>query len=401
MIIPLNETQHIIYMTSVNTEYNILLLGNVFDNHMVRFVKNLKRENTDVKIDAFTPRQAGRTVPVDYLSCFNEFNVVDFSCFFIRVPLLRTIEIVINWKRTFKTFSKGRHYDVVNIHFPRYILFFILRDLVQIAHNIVISPWGSDVYRISGLKKILLKHVFDAADYVTCHGSRFTRDVKKNFCVPDRKIRDLFMGSETIDYILEHLYQCSVDNAKKKLGVENSFVITCGYNASEGQQHLRIIEAISQIKDDLPTNLVLLFPLTYPKNVSYVQKIKDAVEKIHINALYFTEYLDLEKLFVLRQATDMFIHVQITDANSASLKEYILLRKICINGSWLVYDDLEDYNCKSYYSVSSLEELPSVLLKALHNGTPIISDTVIQNIASLGWTKSIKEWDCFFKKISS
>lgn len=380
--------------------YSLLLLGNFYDYHMMRFVKNLKKENPNAVIDAFTPSLKGRNLSDDYLNCYRECRMVSFFTFFSKVPLIREIENILNWYRYFHIFAKDHRYNVINIHYPSYVMWFILKDLKKIADKMVITPWGSDVYRIGCLKRAILKRVYNAADYVTGQGNRFTGDFLRIFNAPKQKLVYAYIGSDLIDYIVKHQSHCKPTDAKILLGIEDNYVITCGYNASESQQHLKIIESIGRVRHELPNNLVLIFPVTYPKRQRYVDTLKKAVEDIGVRALFFTDYLELEQLFIVRQATDMFIHIQTTDANSASVKEYLLLGKNCICGSWLVYDDVEDVNYKPYHSVDSIKKLSVVIAEAYHEGSPKIKDDVIRYIVDLGWSHAAKSWNNLYMSIS-
>lgn len=380
--------------------YSVLLIGQFYDNHNIRFVRSLKRENPKVQIDCFSPSLVEEEIPADYLECYRNYEIVDFSSYFRYVPILKRIEIIHNWHKYFRSFSQGKHYDIVNIHYPRSAYYYILPEIRKMTDNLVLSPWGSDVYRINNKQRKQLQKIYNAADYVTGRGDRFTKDFMTIFHIPQDKFVFAGMGSETIDYIVEHKNEIDTNEAKRRLGIEDYYTISCGYNATPAQQHLKIVEAISHIKEQLPQKLILLFPVTYPKNIEYLSQVKKAVEENDIQAIFYDKYLDLETLFVVRQATDMFIHVQTTDANNASLKEYLLCEKNCINGAWLKYPDVESHNYKPYHSVSSIDSLDAAILKAFSEGAPEIKDSVLECIRSMGCKSAAKVRNEFFMSIS-
>ena len=88
-------------------------------------------------------------------------------------------------------------------------------------------------------------------------------------------------------------------------------------------------------------------------------------------------------LYLLRQSTDLFIHIQTTDANCATVREYLLCRKKVINGSWLCYDDLERYGLP-YFNVDSEENLPMCILCAYKSEPIFIDERVINGIKEKG-----------------
>ncbi len=378
-------------------DYSILMMGKLYNPHMERFVRNLKFVNSHVTIDCFGQLIEGKEMPSDYRNCFRQCELVSFSHCFDSIPVLRSIEIINNWRKHFHAFSKGKHYDIVNIHFPVYVLRYIIKDVRRIADNIVLTPWGSDVYRINKLNIKNLKIVYGKADYVAVSG-RFADDCSKIFHIPQEKIVGLKIGSESIDTIISLREAISSVEAKKQLGISNSYVISCGYNSSPAQRHKCIIESIGRIKGQLPDSLVLLFPVTYPKNPVYIEELKQQVKSLKIKAIFFEDFLDNEALFLLRQATDMFIHVQTTDASNASIKEYILLKKNCINGSWLRYPEIE--GCKlPYYLVDNLDDLGDVVLDAYKKGPVKIEESVMKYIEHLGSKSTAEETNNFFMSI--
>ena len=291
----------------------------------------------------------------------------------------------------------GEHYDIVNIHVPSSVIGLITSELKKLGDTRVITPWGSDFYRAGKIGRMMLKPLFKRADYICSAGNRFAKDVKAYFNLPDSKLAYLDIGSETIDYISENKNNISPKQARKELCLDGDYFITCGYNAHKEQNHLSIIEAISEIRDNLPEKLTLLFPMTYPHDEVYIRQVKQKAADKSLHAVFFEKYLDLKTLFLLRQATDMFIHVQSTDANSASVQEYLLLGKNVVNGSWLRYDELEK-NGIPYYLVDNMESLSKDILNTYKKGPINVAEETFQYIESYGWKQWIKKWNSFFCK---
>ena len=104
----------------------------------------------------------------------------------------------------------------------------------------------------------------------------------------------------------------------------------------------------------------------------------------------------MEDLYTLRMATDMFVHVQTTDAGASCVMQYILCHKKIVHGSWMKYMDLEKFKPLFYYPVNNLEELGSVILEAYRSAGIDIPEGVIHAIMDRGWNKEIKKWDALF-----
>ena len=158
-----------------------------------------------------------------------------------------------------------------------------------------------------------------------------------------------------------------------------------------------MIEAVDAIKDKLPSNLLLLFPMTYAGNKEYFKELQDLLTIKGIAYKFVTDFMSLDELFDLRMATDIFVHVQKSDANASSVQEYLLCEKKVVNGEWLRYKELEKNGKAPYYIVESLSTLNDAILRAYQSDESIISAEVIDYIESYGWKKWIVKWDAYYQ----
>ncbi len=376
-------------------KYSLLIIGNFESVFIVQFVKHLKKTNPQARLYFWGYTREESDPDRSFLSCYEDY------CFFnvrsyINSSVFWKKEAIQQMRKSFSTFVKDKHFDYVNIHYikPEYV--FLLDYFKKCASKLVLSPWGSDVLYINWFKRLLVKRTFNAADYVTGSDNRFANDFKNKFKVPERKFIYCTIGTENIEYFFDHKDKIDINEAKRQLRIDNHYIITCGYKAMDSHQHLKIIDAINQVRDKLPKNLLLLFPLTYPSNPKYIQEIREEVNKCDLKAVYFEHFLDISQLFLLRQATDMFIHVQPTDASSGSLWEYILCKKKIINGKWLQYPELIKNGVKPYYEVDKMENLGQAIVNAYQSEPIKIDSETFMYIEKKQWKVVIKDWDCFF-----
>ena len=378
-----------------NKDYSLLVVGNFESVFVVQFVKNLKKINPQAHLYFWGYTREVSDTDRSFITCYDEYCLFDKRSI-INSSVFWRLKAIKQLRRSFKTFVTGKHFDYINIHYIKPEYAFIIDHLKHHASKLVLSPWGSDVYGVKGIGKFLVNKTFCAADYVTGGEGRFAEDFIRIFHVPKRKFVVCKIGVETIDYIIEHKNTIDIHEAKRQLGIENRFVITCGYKAMSSHQHLKIIEAINQVKNQLPSNLLLLFPLTYPNDPKYVQKIKEKVNDCGLEAIYFDHFLDIPHLFLLRQATDLFIHVQPTDASSASLWEYILCEKKIINGAWLKYPDLIKNNSMPFFELEDMENLGMKIVEVCHSNPIKIDEELFAYFEKKQWKAVIKDWDAFF-----
>lgn len=390
-----------------NKTYRIFIVG-IFGipSHIIRFIRNLKLSNPLVEITLFSDRPYGAFSQEisGYIEEYIQWKKRPkwLSRRIKYKSLIGVFDLYLQMNRI----SKTNHYDIVNIHYPQFFMSYVMRQLKKMSKAIVVSPWGSDVLRLEGKeKRRKLARVFRKADYTTI-GKK--GDVGKTLInemgIEENKFHPIGWGSETIDYINEHLSEVSVEEAKRKLGLENRYVITCGYNAFEEQRHEVMIQAIHSIKEQLPENLTLLFPVTYgysygTRKNKYVARLKQLCEDLEVKAVFYEDYLSVADLFYLRQGTDMFIHIQTTDSGNSSLQEYVLCGKKVVHGSWIHYPYLEKYEPLFYFPVEDLEHLDEAILNAYHSENIKVPNEVVEHIQNRGWKAKMKLWDDFFASI--
>lgn len=376
-------------------KYSVLIIGNFESVFIVQYVKHLKKCNPNALLYFWGYTREESDSDRSFLSCYEDYCLFDVRSIMNSAVGWR-LKAIVRMRENFKAFITGKHFDYLNVHYikPEYV--FLLDYFKQCASCLVLSPWGSDVLGINWFYRQLVKKTFNAADFVTGSGNRFSEDFKRIFSVPESKFVPCIIGTEPIGYIFEHKKQIDTNEAKHQLGIDNHFVITCGYKAIESHQHLKIIDAVSKVKKQLPDNLLLLFPLTYPNNSEYVQVIKQKVEENGLKAVYFEHFLDIPHLFLLRQATDIFIHVQPTDASSGSLWEYILCEKKIINGSWLQYPELIKDGKKPYFELDSMENLGQTIVDVWQSEDIKIHQDLFQFFEKKQWKVVIEDWDRLF-----
>mgnify|MGYP000877800926 CR=1 FL=1 len=372
----------------------ILIVGNTSDEHLKRFDRYIKEVNKDKKIfiDAFDINEKERG------SLFNKtYHIKDYLS---KMNFIKSARIHVFLKKInfLLSFSRVKKYDLINIHYLTYHSFILLPLYKIKAKKIMISPWGSDIYRIPNKKlKEKFRKVYDAADYVSvAFDIKFKEDIVKTFSVPQSKLVNLGFGSEIIDALIEKEH-INKHFAKKELDVEGTFIITCGYNRNIAHNHLAIIDALIKIKNILPGNTLLFFPMTYgPVDKEYLNKVRQKLVDNAFKFIIFEEFIQAERLTLIQKACDLFIHVQNSDANSATLQEYLLCGTDIINGEWLKYPQFEKYGIP-YMQSPSINELSSVLTQYFTSPKDIpVPEKLKEDIRRNSWSYKIKEWYNFY-----
>ena len=382
-----------------NRKYSILIIAfECHYTHIERFIRNLKKVNPLVDITMLGDQQTITSEIKDSATrvIYKGYNHEGHR---IKSRVLSKLLNKFSLLTQIRELASNNKFDIVNIHYPQYYMYFVMRYLHKMSGSIIMTPWGSDILRVtSKIKRLLLKYAYRQSDLVTLGPQGAVgRIIHKDFGVDEKRMIPLSWGSETIDFINGHLNHISREDAKRKLGFEDKYIITCGYNAFFEQRHLEMIDALTKDKNQLPSNLVLLFPVTYGTSASnqYISLLKKRCAESGMTAFFFEHYLSVEEIFYLRRASDMFIHVQTTDAGNSTVMEYCICGSKIVHGSWMHYKWL-DFPPRFYFPVDDLNDLPSIILTAYKSENLSIPEDVITIIKNRGWEYKMVAWNNVF-----
>lgn len=375
---------------------NILIIGNIHDKHLVRFVQGLRNVGADYIIDILDVSMKQETATSRNLyDCVYTIKRTHHS-FVYQIPGIAKLAKLRDSRIAFHAIAN--QYDVINIQYISLQACVLVNDLHRVVSTKVITnPWGSDVYRISRYRRRLVQNVIDHSDYVTIMPhTKFGDDVKRFFHVPEKKCLPLCFGSDVLDQIDKSPMTKTM--AKDTLfGEHDNFIIVCGYNAAKAQNHLQIIDTLKQIKSELPPNALIVLPMTYSKEKLYMVEVETCLKKLGVNYKIFDTYLSDENIVKLRKATDLFIHMQTTDAYSSTLHEYLLCGTTVINADWLRYHELEQYGVPYY--LANFENLREVITTCLRDANNDVNNGLIDVLHSYKWSTQIYLWNKLFTKL--
>lgn len=387
-----------------NKQYSILFVAlYCYTGHVKTVIEQLRRQNpladitllSNIKPDVIRKEIPDSSIMVEW------YDVKDVT--FIGNKRLRGWVIRYRQNRFFSRFAKKRRFDIVNIHFPKRHLAYAYKYLREMSRFLVITPWGSDILRQNQATLNQLSRLYQRADYiVTALETPLGRRIQNEFNIKSEKFVGNFFGSSVIEYAEKLGDTVSQEEAKERFGLSGRYVISCGYNRKVPQRHKVIIEAINQVKDRLPQNFTLVFPMTYANprtDYDYVQELQQLCAEKQLPALFVTDFLSVEDVFKLRKLTDMFVHIQTTDASSGSVMEYILLEKKIVHGSWIKYEELEKYSPLFYFPVDRIEDLGKVIVDAYKSDPIAIPQEVLDYIKSFSMSRQAKRMNDFYMSL--
>ncbi|MEA4825939.1 MAG: glycosyltransferase [Clostridium sp.] len=266
-----------------------------------------------------------------------------------------------------QVFNSLNMYDIVHIHFLDPFYSVLSEKIKEKCDNLLVSIWGSDYYRMSDENRKIQENILDISDYITIANSDTIVDFNSYYDNKyAEKVKNCRFGLKTLEYI-ELVNDLDIKDIKKEFNIpENAIVITCGYNASQAHNHLRIIESIYKEKKILPPDIYFLFPMTYGGSTEYIEEVSNCLERNEFKYIIFDKFLDYIDIAKIRKITDIMIQVQNTDQLSGSMQEHLYCNNIVITGKWLPYNKLKSDGC-FFLDVSSISDIGSKISHVISN----------------------------------
>lgn len=370
----------------------VLIVGNATSHHVVGFIKAITRKYPDIIIDIYNTNAGGVEVIHDIEGVYNRVitPLKHNPSWLYKIPKIRTIFTRIDTELSFYDLGNdnNRKYDVLILMSVRYWTKRTVDRISKIAAKSIVYPFGSDILRCKPYNKKSAKIMIDKVDIIATVGPSTIDCLKTIYHADAFKIRNWDIGVESIDYYDDYLKK-NID-AKKRFGLQNKYVIACGYTGTPGQNHFKIIYELCKVKDRLPSNYILLFLLAYGCSRDYISKIERTCEKAGLHYLILDQFFEGDDLISTRFATDIFIHAQPTDNCSNSIYEFLLAGVKMLNGGWIRYPHLEKEEIP-YFIYNNFEDLGPSLLSAIKKDNPCTEKTKVL-LRKAGREQAIEDW---------
>lgn len=383
----------------------ILIIGRSDIIFIRRLLQKIKAQGlTDLEIELFDNRHRDEAVCRDMIPYpVHGLQEPVWGAKLLSVPVLRIfLRMLFEYITLRKLLQRGR-YDAINIQeLPFYSWLYVV-----CAHRhgaqAILTPIGSDALRPKGWTNMLLKKGFDAADHVTITmGSGFAEKVLSIYNIDRNKVSDLSYGSDAISEILRMKGHYTRTELAKMLNLPQAeYYICCGYNAYRAQNHLVMLQAIAANAERLPKGCKILFPLGYGGGSSMRRELEQANARYGLDLVFLMDYLPAEKVAALRLITDLFIHIQDTDAHCFTMREFLLADTQAINGQWVSYPELEQYGMP-YHVCETKDTLSQTLTSILSGKQPPVKcpEKLKVWLQQSSWENVAKKWTDFYLSLN-
>ena len=383
---------------------HILIVGLLHEDKWVgNLIRNIKTLDPYIHIDFFH----AATVAGNYSSCKSlcqrvYYSKRHFPDFFYKIRILASFCQRIDVSISFKKFLKDKvrndkSYDLVNFQYLMSATLRHWRFVQSVTSNTLLSPWGSDVLRLSRFGLFSLKNSVKHYNWVSItDNDDFRNLISDKLTIDKSRFVSLDFGSSMIDYIIDNNH-ITKHLAKEQMNLSGYYCIVCGYNASPAQNHMQILNSIMLAQPKIKEKICLLLPLTYAGSKTYKNEVIQYYKKSGINFKYFDSFLSVNELYCICRCADMFIHAQNTDANSACLAEYLLCGTTVVNAGWLSYENRERYGMP-YVKFNNFEDLPIAIVEA-YNNPPVLNDRLLDDIRKEGWRECARAWVNYLREV--
>lgn len=270
---------------------------------------------------------------------------------------------------------------LVHIHFvtPENL---VLLHLLPKDTSIVLSFWGSDLMRKAGVfNYYFVQKALNRCDRITIQTNELKESLLSKFGRSLNKKVDLvkFPPDQEVYSLITEFTSDRLSTRKTFAEVYNLDIgkkwLVLGHNGHKANQHIGILDALSRL-DSLTDDFELIIPFGYGGNDRYKANLLESIKGSGVKKLHFIEeFLGPEANAKLKASSDIYIHLPVSDALSATMTEFLYAGCQVITGDWLPYSTLRNWGMQ-YFSISSLDQLKNMLVKV---SELTVNDQTVQN----------------------
>lgn len=310
-----------------NQEYNkrkVLIFAKFYSVYTKQLVENLNKRYNDIELSILT----GAIETKEMIDNKSIAHIYYFESMQDLIDIL----------------NKLPQYDVAQLLWIEEIWAYFAEEIRARFKKLNLCVGGSDFYRASKQDLMFKEKLIKLADNISAETPQTISDFAGFYNLDPQKIKLLPFGLEVIDYI--NMEKTSNEEIRKRFNIPlDKIVVTCGHNAVQAHQHLKLIECLKDIKQEIKDRVIFVFPMTYPsKRNEYINRIRQKLEEYNLPYMIITEFMDFKLMAQYALISDIMIHVQTTDQLSSTMLEEMYTSSVIIAGIWLPYKILHKRN---------------------------------------------------------
>lgn len=337
----------------------LLIIGNPNSVFTMQYIENILKSTKEYEIYV--------------LSLIEVTNFVDFYA-------KNKITIVVNvrqkgmklWRFLLATAHKIRRinmdFDYIHVHYIDRVVLSLAKVLSRNNAKIVVSYWGSDIYRKEKKAFYNEEPYLKQVSHITFINGEMQEIFESYYGLKYRKkcqLLDFGNGCMESMHEVSLKYQDElIEYAKSAFGFsKNKIIVGVGYNGAVIQQHEEVLKEIKKLPLNIRSQLFLFLHMGYGVIEEEREgRIKAILQDIQCEYLISKEFMTGERLALLRYAVDVYVNGEKTDAMSATVLEYLYGGKVVVNPLWLQYEFLKQNKLKDV-KYKNFTDLTKVLTK--------------------------------------
>lgn len=253
-------------------------------------------------------------------------------------------------------------FDIVHFMWIEMDKGLVARALKKNTRYLFLSVGGSDLYRDSQnvLFRFLQKKLIRRSDHLSAENEATREFFFQRYGEHYRKIP---MDINNFGVDLLDVIDLLEENKKDRDGESNydRIRIACGHNANDAHQHLKMIQQIENLSDEIKKSCAFVFPMTYgERQDGYIERVESELKRIGVAYDMLCDYMNNEQMAAYIMDCDIMIHVQTTDQLSSTMLAHMYCGNVVIAGSWLPYASLKDAGIY-FLTIDHTEQLSDLL----------------------------------------
>lgn len=221
---------------------------------------------------------------------------------------------------------------------------YFAREIREKTRKLNLNVGGSDFYRTGKEEKDFKRDIILQADTITAETAGTVCEFVAYYGAAIRDKTGLLpFGIEVLELIND-----KKDTPKREIREKfhippDRLVVTCGHNANNSHQHMKIIDALCKLPEEIKRRLAFVFPMTYPQGAeSYIAEVDKRMKETGLDYVILTAFMDFAGMAEYALISDIMIHVQTTDQLSSTMLEEMYSGSVVIAGKWLPYRSLHE-----------------------------------------------------------
>lgn len=325
-------------------------------------------------------------------------NVLERKCkskLISRIPKISTFVGTVSSVKKLK--EKNKLIDIIELqgmpyNFSGIILY---SYIVRFGEMIICNYWGSDLLATSNKILKFERFILSKAKYIVLQTEQMKRtfnSIFKNKYI--NKERNFMLGASIFDNIKIVMDTMTREACKMHFNIDpDKIVIEVGYNGAKRQQHMQVLCSINRLTTEMKNKICIVLHYGYGCNdENYLKKVKCYIKDNFPCYKFIDKYLGKEDTAILRYATDIMIHAQVSDAFAASIRELLCAGGILLNPTWVKYYEYDQVGI-DYYIYEDWDELYYKLNEMLNNISEFKSDKNSNLVYEhFSWKANSEKW---------